>query len=60
MQQAAHGTAQVASNIGEVNKGAAETGSASTQVLGSARELSQEGSKLKLEVARFLETVRAA
>jgi methyl-accepting chemotaxis protein len=60
VQQAAQGTAQVASNIGEVNKGAAETGSASSQVLGSARELSQEGSKLKLEVSRFLETVRAA
>ncbi|GIK80746.1 MAG: hypothetical protein BroJett024_18510 [Alphaproteobacteria bacterium] len=60
VQEAARGTAEVAGNVSDVNKGAAETGSASTQVLGAARELSQEGSKLKLEVTRFLETVRAA
>jgi hypothetical protein len=50
----------VAANIGEVSKGASETGSASTQVLASAQDPSNQGSRLKLEVNRFLETVRAA
>jgi methyl-accepting chemotaxis protein len=60
VQQAAHGTTEVAANIGDVNKGAGETGSASGQVLSSARELSQQGNRLKLEVDQFLATVRAA
>ncbi len=42
VQQAAHGTSEVAANITDVNRGAGETGSASTQVLSSARSLSQE------------------
>jgi methyl-accepting chemotaxis protein len=60
VQQAAQGTTQVASNITEVNRGAAETGSASSQVLSSAQSLSQESNRLKLEVDKFLSTVRAA
>jgi methyl-accepting chemotaxis protein len=60
IQQAAEGTSRVAVNIGEVNRGATETGAASTEVLTSAGELSSEGRKLKLEVDRFLTTVRAA
>ena len=60
VQQAAQGTTQVASNITEVNRGASETGSASSQVLGSARSLSNESNRLKLEMVKFLETVRAA
>ncbi|MGP0094833.1 MAG: methyl-accepting chemotaxis protein [Xanthobacteraceae bacterium] len=60
VQQAAQGTTQVASNIVDVNKGAGETGSASSQVLSSAQALSAEGSKLKVEVDKFLRTVRAA
>jgi methyl-accepting chemotaxis protein len=59
VHQAAQGTSQVASNIGDVNKGAAETGSASSQLLASARALSTEGSKLKIEVENFLASVRA-
>jgi methyl-accepting chemotaxis protein len=58
--QAAKGTADVAANIGDVNRGASKTGTASTQVLSSAQELSSQGSNLKAEVARFLSTVRAA
>jgi methyl-accepting chemotaxis protein len=58
--EAAKGTQQVASNITDVNRGAGETGSASTQVLSSARSLSHESSHLKVEVDRFLSTVRAA
>ncbi|MGB9115251.1 hypothetical protein [Bradyrhizobium sp.] len=40
--------------------GAAETGSASSQVLSSAQSLSSESNRLKLEVGKFLATVRAA
>ena len=57
---AAHSTTQVAENIGEVNRGAGETGSASTQVLASARSLAHESSRLRSEVDQFLATVRAA
>jgi methyl-accepting chemotaxis protein len=60
VQQAAEGTAQVASNIAEVSRGAGETGSASAQVLSSAQSLSNESNRLKAEVQKFLETVRAA
>jgi methyl-accepting chemotaxis protein len=60
VSEAAKGTAEVATNIVNVNRGAAETGSASTQVLASAQSLSSESNHLKVEVARFLETVRAA
>ena len=58
--QAAQGTSEVATNIVDVNKGARETGSASAKVLSSARSLSGESNRLKLEVGRFLNTVRAA
>jgi methyl-accepting chemotaxis protein len=60
VQQAAHGTEQVAANIVDVNRGAGETGSASSQVLSSAQSLASESSRLKREVASFLSTVRAA
>jgi methyl-accepting chemotaxis protein len=60
VQEAASGTSQVASNITDVNEGAAETGSASTQVLSSAQSLSGESNRLKVEVEKFLITVRAA
>jgi methyl-accepting chemotaxis protein len=60
VQQAAQGTAQVASNITDVNRGAGETGAASAQVLSSAQSLSKESNHLKLEVDKFLHTVRAA
>ncbi|MFD2184113.1 methyl-accepting chemotaxis protein [Rhodoplanes azumiensis] len=60
VQQAASGTTEVATNIGEVDRGAAETGSASSQVLSSAQSLSSESNRLKLEVGKFLNTIRAA
>jgi methyl-accepting chemotaxis protein len=60
VQQAAHGTQQVSANITDVQRGAAETGSASSQVLSAARLLSGDSSRLKTEVGRFLESVRAA
>jgi methyl-accepting chemotaxis protein len=57
---AARGTAEVATNITEVNRGAGETGSASARVLSSAQSLSRESGRLKVEVDKFLQTVRAA
>jgi hypothetical protein len=57
----AHVEQQIAgSSITDVNRGAGETGSASSQVLSSAQSLSSESSRLKLEVNKFLSTVRAA
>jgi len=60
VQQAAQGTQQVSSNITDVQRGATETGSASSQVLSAAQSLSGDSNRLKLEVGKFLNTVRAA
>jgi len=60
IQHAAQGAAQVSANIVNVNKGAGETDAASSQVLSSAQALASESARLKLEVDRFLATVRAA
>jgi len=60
VQQASHGTTAVNSNIAHVQSGASETGSASTQVLSAAQSLSMESNRLKLEVGKFLSSVRAA
>jgi methyl-accepting chemotaxis protein len=60
VQQAAQGTQQVSANITDVQRGASETGSASSQVLSAAQTLSSDSNRLKLEVGKFLDTVRAA
>src|SRR3982074_1619535 len=60
VQQAALGSTQVATSIADVNRGAGDTGSASSQVLSSAQLLSNEKKRLKAEVVKFLATVRAA
>jgi methyl-accepting chemotaxis protein len=60
VQQAAQGTQQVSANITDVQRGATETGSASSQVLSAAQLLSGDSGRLKLEVGKFLESVRAA
>jgi methyl-accepting chemotaxis protein len=60
VQQAARGSTQVATSIADVNRGAGDTGSASSQVLSSAQLLSNENKRLKAEVGKFLATVRAA
>jgi methyl-accepting chemotaxis protein len=60
VQQAAQGTHQVSSNITDVQRGAGETGSASSQVLSSAQSLSSDSNRLKLELGKFLSSVRAA
>ncbi|MFO1107573.1 MAG: methyl-accepting chemotaxis protein [Bradyrhizobium sp.] len=60
IHQAAQGTAQVSAHVGEVRQGAGETGSASAQVLSAAQSLSSDSNRLKLEVGKFLNAVRAA
>ena len=60
VQQAAQGTQQVSSNIADVQRGATETGTASSQVLSAAQMLSNDSSRLKTEVSKFLTNVRAA
>ncbi|PDT92361.1 methyl-accepting chemotaxis protein [Bradyrhizobium sp. Y36] len=60
VQNAAAGTTQVSANISSVRQGATETGSASSQVLSAAQSLSNDSNRLKIEVSKFLETVRAA
>jgi methyl-accepting chemotaxis protein len=60
VQRAADGTSQVESSIADVQRGATETGGASAQVLSAAQSLSSESSRLKHEVAKFMDSVRAA
>jgi methyl-accepting chemotaxis protein len=60
VQQAAQGTQQVSANITDVQRGAGETGAASSQVLSAAQTLSGDSTRLKLEVGKFLTSVRAA
>jgi methyl-accepting chemotaxis protein len=60
VQQAARGTQQVSSNVTDVQRGASETGSASSQVLSAAQSLSGDSNRLKLEVGKFLNSVRVA
>jgi methyl-accepting chemotaxis protein len=60
VQQAAQGTQQVSVHITDVERGAGETGSASSQVHSAARSLAGESDRLKNEVEKFLNTVRAA
>jgi methyl-accepting chemotaxis protein len=60
VQQAAQGTVQVSSSIIDVQRGASETGSASSEVLSAAQSLSGESNRLKLEVGKFLNAVRVA
>nr|WP_246752429.1 CHASE3 domain-containing protein [Bradyrhizobium diazoefficiens] len=60
VQQAANGTQEVSANISDVQRGASETGTASSQVLSAAQTLASDSNRLKTEVSKFLNTVRAA
>ena len=60
VQHAANGTQQVSSNISDVKQGASETGQASSRLLSAAQSLTNDSKRLRTEVDRFLETVRAA
>ena len=60
VQRAAEGTSQGAADISDVQRGVSETGTASSQVLTAAKSLSKESNRLKREVGKFMNTVRAA
>jgi methyl-accepting chemotaxis protein len=60
VQNVAQGTQQAAANIMQVNRGATETGSASEDVLNSARSLSSESKRLRAELDRLMANIRAA
>jgi methyl-accepting chemotaxis protein len=60
VQEAAQGTSEVSSNIVGVNAAAGETGTAATQVLASAEQLSGQAATLRGDVDRFLANIRAA
>jgi methyl-accepting chemotaxis protein len=60
VQRAAEGTSQGTANIADVQRGVSETGAASSQVLLAAQSLSNERNRLKREVGKFMNTVRAA
>jgi methyl-accepting chemotaxis protein len=52
-------TRELVNDIKEISA-TSETGSASSQVLSAAQSLSGDSNRLKLEVGKFLDTVRAA
>ena len=58
--QASTGTEVVTSNIAAVAEVSGQTGVAATQVFGAATELSSQSDRLKTEMLRFLDSVRAA
>jgi methyl-accepting chemotaxis protein len=60
VQTVAQGTQEAAANIMQVNRGATETGSASEEVLNSAKSLSTESTHLREELDRFMANIRAA
>ena len=60
VELAAQGATQVAGSIIDVNRGATDTGTASTHVHGLARSLPGQSNHLRGEVEKFLSTVRAA
>jgi methyl-accepting chemotaxis protein len=60
VQNVARGTQSASESIMQVNRGANETGSASEEVLNSARTLSAESTRLREELDRFMANIRAA
>jgi methyl-accepting chemotaxis protein len=60
IRDAAAGTSEVASGITKVTDGANETGAASSEMLSSARSLARESTRLRDEVGRFLQSIKAA
>jgi methyl-accepting chemotaxis protein len=60
VQQAAHGTEEVSKNVAGVTQSAGETGSAASQVLGSAEDLARQSEVLRDKVDGFLATLRSA
>ncbi|UFZ06338.1 Cache 3/Cache 2 fusion domain-containing protein [Bradyrhizobium ontarionense] len=60
VRSAATGTADVVNNIRSAARGAGETGESSNRMFASAQALSGESLRLKAEVEKFLDNMRAA
>ncbi len=60
VQQTAASTQLVTSNISGVSRAANDTGTAATEVLGAAGDLSRQAENLSAEVTRFIASIRAA
>lgn len=60
VQEAAQGTDSVTTKIKNLEADASATGAAANQVLSFSNQLATEGNLLKVQVEKFLETVRAA
>ncbi len=60
VQQTAASTRIVTSNISGVSRAANDTGTAATEVLGAAGDLSRQAEALSAEVSRFIASIRAA
>ena len=60
VQAVSRSSSEVSSSITGVNEAAAHTGAAAEQVLGAARELSQQSEMLNKQVGDFVTRVRAA
>ncbi len=60
IQEAAHGTQLVSSNITGVNEAVGETGAAALRVLGSPKDLGGQAVALRADVTAFLSDIRAA
>ena len=60
VQEAAQGTDNVTAKIKNLEVDASETGVAANQVFSFATQLAAEGNSLKVQVEKFLRTVRAA
>jgi methyl-accepting chemotaxis protein len=59
-QQASSGTQEVTANITGVNRAAADTGAAATQVLSTSGDLSKQAETLRFEMDDFLHKIQAA
>ncbi len=59
IEQQGAATSQVSGNVGVLNEAASETGRASGDVLGAARELGRQSTTLMDEVSSFLTAVRS-
>ncbi len=60
VEQASTGTREVTGSIAEVSQAANDTGAAATQIRDASSALSEQSERLRGEVDRFLEQVRAA
>jgi methyl-accepting chemotaxis protein len=60
VRQTARGTQEVSANISGVRQASEATGSAAVQVLASSGDLADQAGRLRIEVERFLDRVRAA